>query len=99
MRLLRPCAVLAKSAIPLVALLVFAGPCLAQGFFKQPEVNVSVGYSLQRYDASQYGFGSRQNLNGGNLEISLPDLYQGLGAVGDFSGHWNNEIETFNFTG
>jgi hypothetical protein len=98
MRLPRPCAVLAKSAIPLVAIFVLAGPCLAQGFFKKPEVNIFVGYSLQRYDASQYGFENTQNLNGGNLEISLPDLYQGLGVVGDFSGHWNDEIKTFNFT-
>jgi hypothetical protein len=99
MRLPRPCAVLAKSALPLVALLVFAGPCSAQGFFKKPEVNVFAGYSLQRYDASQYGFGQTQNLNGGNLEVSLPDLYQGLGAVVDFSGHLNDEIKTFNFLG
>jgi len=99
MQLPRPCAVLAKSAIPLVALFLFARPCSAQGFFKKPEVNVFAGYSLQRYNASQYGFGNTQNLNGGNLEISLPDLYRGLGAVGDFSRHWNDEIKTFNFTG
>ena len=99
MRLPRLCAVLAKSAIPLVALLVFAEPSSAQGFFKKPEVNIFAGYSLQRYDASQYGFEQKQNLNGGNLEISLPDLYRGFGVVGDFSGHWNDEIETFNFTG
>lgn len=99
MQLPRLCTVLAKSTIPLVVLLSFAGPCSAQGFFKKPEVNIFAGYSLQRYDASQYGFGNTQNLNGGNLEISLPDLYRGLGVVGDFSGHWNDEIETFNFTG
>lgn len=99
MRLPRPCAVMAKSALGFVALFLFTGTCSAQGFFKKPEVNVFAGYSLQRYDASQYGFRKTQNLNGGNLEISLPDLYQGFGVVADFSGHWNGEIETFNFTG
>jgi hypothetical protein len=99
MQLPRLCTVLAKSTIPWVMLLLFAGPCSAQGFLKKPEVNIFAGYSLQRYDASQYGFQDTQNLNGGNLEISLPDLYRGLGVVADFSGHWNDEIETFNFTG
>ncbi len=99
MRLPRLCALLARAASFVVALMTLGQTCSAQGFFKKPEVDIFAGYSLQRYDASQYGFGETQNLHGGNLEIALPDLYRGLGVVADFSGHWNDEIKTFNFTG
>ena len=91
------------SAVPVKALLLslaffaFQGLASAQGFFKKPEVNIFTGYSLQRYDGSQYGFINKLNLNGGNLEVSLPNLYKGLGIAGDFSGHWNDQLETFNF--
>ena len=97
MRLSRLFAVLAKTVLLGLALMAFSGLSSAQGFFKMPEVNVFAGYSLQRYDASPYGFSGKQNLNGGNLEVSLPNLYKGWGVVGDFSGHWNNELKTFNF--
>jgi hypothetical protein len=69
----------------------------AQGFFKKPEVNVVAGYSLQRFDATKYNFSATQNLQGGFLEVSLPNLYQGWGVAADFSGHWNDQLETFNF--
>lgn len=100
MRNLRVSALLVKAAVLVVAL--FALPLLAsgQGFLglKPPEVNVFAGYSLLRYDSVPLGFSNKLNMNGGNLELSLPNLYQGWGIVGDFSGHKNNELEMFNYT-
>jgi hypothetical protein len=61
-------------------------------------VNIFAGYSLVRYDSVPLGFSDKLNMNGGNLEVSLPDLYQGWGIVGDFSGHKNDEMKMFNYT-
>lgn len=100
MRNLRVSALLIKAGVLGVALLGFSMVASAQGFLglKPPEVNVFAGYSLLRYDAVPLGFANKLNLNGGNLELSLPNLYQGWGIVADFSGHKNNEMEMFNFT-
>lgn len=100
MRNLRVSALLVKAAVLVVALPGFSLLASGQGFLglKPPEVNVFVGYSLLRYDSVPLGFANKLNLNGGNLELSLPNLYQGWGIVGDFSGHKNNELEMFNYT-
>jgi len=68
-----------------------------QSFFKAPEVNVFAGYSLLRLDSQPLGFSKTLNLNGGNLEVSLPNLYRGLGIAADFSGHSSDRAEQFNF--
>jgi hypothetical protein len=86
-----------KAVILSLGFLGFSAVSSAQGIFKLPELNVFAGYSLQRYDAAPYGFSGRLNLNGGNLEVSLPNLYQGLGVAADFSGHFNDQLKTFNF--
>jgi hypothetical protein len=69
----------------------------AQSFLKKPTVELFAGYSLLRYDAVPLGFSSPLNLNGGNLEVLLPDIYRGWGVTFDFSGHHSNEMEEFNF--
>ena len=100
MRNLRVSALLVKAAVLVVALPVFSLLASGQGFLglKPPEVNIFAGYSLLRYDSVPLGFANKLNLNGGNLELSLPNLYQGWGIVGDFSGHKNSELEMFNYT-
>jgi hypothetical protein len=100
MRNLRVSAVLVKAAVLGLALSASSVLASAQGFLglKAPEVNIFAGYSLVRYDSVPLGFSDKLNLNGGNLELSLPNLYQGWGIVGDFSGHKNNELEMFNYT-
>jgi hypothetical protein len=99
MRLPRLSALPARVTLLGFTLVALAALSPAQGFFKVPELNVFAGYSLQRYNASQYGFAKTLNLNGGDFEVSLPNLYQGFGLVADFSGHENNELKTFNFLG
>ena len=100
MRNLRVSAVLFKAAVLGVALSASSLVASGQGFLglKPPEVNIFAGYSLVRYDSVPLGFSDKLNMNGGNLELSLPNLYQGWGIVGDFSGHKNSELEMFNYT-
>ena len=100
MRNLRVSALLVKAAVSVVALAALPSLASGQGFLglKPPEVNIFAGYSLLRYDSVPLGFANKLNLNGGNLELSLPNLYQGWGIVGDFSGHKNSELEMFNYT-
>ncbi len=100
MRNLRVSALAIKAAVLGIALL--AGGALASGQsflgMKPPEVNIFAGYSLVRYDSVPLGFADKLNMNGGNLELSLPNLYQGWGIVGDLSGHKNDQMQMFNYT-
>ena len=100
MRNLRLSARTAKLATLGVALFGVCGVASGQGFLglKPPAVSVFAGYSLVRYDSVPLGFSDRANMNGGILELSLPNLFQGFGVVADFSGHKDNEIKMFNFT-
>ena len=100
MRNLCVSAVLFKAAVLGVALSASSLVASGQGFLglKPPEVSIFAGYSLVRYDSVPLGFSDKLNMNGGNLELSLPNLYQGWGIVGDFSGHKNSELEMFNYT-
>ena len=101
MRNLRVSALAVKAAVLGLALCAFPSLSFGQGFLnlKMPEVNVFAGYSLMHYDSVPLGFAKRLNMNGGNLEVSLPNLYQGFGVVADFSGHKDGEMEMFNFMG
>ncbi len=73
-------------------------PASVQNSYRGPEVNIFAGYSFLRYDSVPLGFSDKLNLTqGGNVEVSLPNLYQGLGVVADFSGHWSDQLKSFNF--
>lgn len=100
MRNLRLSALLVKAAVLVVALSASSILASGQGFLglRPPEVNIFAGYSLVRYDSVPLGFANKLNMNGVNLELSLPNLYQGWGIVGDLSGHKNSELEMFNYT-
>jgi hypothetical protein len=69
----------------------------AQSTSKLPAMEVFGGYSYLRFDSKTLGFSDQLNLNGANISFSLPDLYQGLGATVDVSGHYQDEMEEFNF--
>jgi hypothetical protein len=79
--------------------LLLCSPASAQSFLgiRMPESEIFAGYSVLRFDSVPLGFSQRLNLNGANLELSFPNLYQGLGVVADFSGHHSSEMESFNF--
>ena len=76
---------------------LFVPALSAQKFLKVPSVEVFGGYSYLRFDSKSLGFSDQLNLNGANVEISLPDLYQGFGITADVSGHYAREMEEFNF--
>jgi hypothetical protein len=97
MRMPRPFAICTKAAALLFAVSCFSLFASGQSFFKKPEVNVFAGYSLLRFDSQPLGYSKTLNLNGGDLEISLPNLYQGFGIAVDFSGHSSSQAEQFNF--
>ncbi len=100
MRNLRVSGLTVKAAVLGIALSALTAMAAGQGFLglKPPEVNVFAGYSLVRYDSVPLGFANKLNMNGGILELSLPNLYQGFGVVADFSGHQNDELKMFNYT-
>ena len=100
MRNLRVSALAIKAAVLGIGLLAADALASGQSFLgmKPPEVNIFAGYSLVRYDSVPLGFADKLNMNGGVLELSLPNLYQGWGIVGDFSGHKNSQMQMFNYT-
>src|SRR5579863_2675773 len=69
----------------------------AQSTSKLPAIDVFGGYSYLRFEAKTLGFADQLNLNGGNVSVALPDLYQGLGVAVDISGYRQREMEEFNF--
>jgi hypothetical protein len=75
----------------------FCPPVSAQSMLKLPAIEVFGGYSHLRFESTTLGFSDHLNLNGGNVSVSLPDLYEGLGATVDVSGYYAREMEEFNF--
>jgi hypothetical protein len=75
----------------------FCRPVSAQSKSKLPAIDVFGGYSYLRFDAKTLGFANQLNMNGANVSVALPDLYQGLGAAIDISGHYTGQMEEFNF--
>jgi hypothetical protein len=69
----------------------------AQTKSRLPAIDVFGGYSYLRFESTTLGFANQSQLNGANISIALPDLYQGLGVAVDVSGHYSREMEEFNF--
>ena len=69
----------------------------AQGKSKLPAIDVFGGYSYLRFESTTLGFASQSQLNGANISVALPDLYEGLGVAVDVSGHYADDLEEFNF--
>ncbi len=70
----------------------FRSAISAQSKSKLPAIDVFGGYSYLRFDAKTLGFTDSLNLNGANVEVALPDLYEGLGAALDVSGHYHDTV-------
>ena len=81
-----------------VAILCAVAPpsASAQRSLKLPAIDVFGGYSYLRFDSKTLGFADQLNLNGANIEVALPDLYEGLGVAIDLSGHFQTQLEEFN---
>ena len=86
-----------KAAVLLFAACIFCPFASAQKSSKLPAIEVFGGYSYLRFESTTLGFSDRLSLNGANLGVSLPDLYEGFGIAADVSGHYTREMEEFNF--
>jgi hypothetical protein len=75
----------------------FCTAASSQAKSRLPAIDVFGGYSYLRFDSKTLGFSDQLNLNGANFEVALPDLYEGLGVALDISGHYQTEMEEFNF--
>lgn len=75
----------------------FCPSAAAQSQSKLPEIDVFGGYSYLRFDAKTLGFANDLNMNGADVSVSMPHIYQGLGAAIDISGHFATQLEEFNF--
>jgi hypothetical protein len=86
-----------KAAVLILAISVFCPFVSAQKGLKLPTVEVFGGYSQLRFESTTLGFSDQLNLNGWNVGLSLPDLYQGFGVAVDISGHYAPAMEEYNF--
>jgi len=86
-----------KAAVWAIVAFVLCPLASAQKFLKLPTVDVFAGYSYLRFDSKPLGFSDQLNLNGWNFELSIPYIYQGLGAVADVSANYGHELSAYNF--
>lgn len=81
-----------------LGLCAFSCPLVsAQSKLKLPAIDVFGGYSYLRFESTTLQFSDQSQLNGANISVALPDLYEGLGVVADVSGHYTGNLEEFNF--
>lgn len=97
MAIVRGFAVQKHAAWLIFSLSLLSSLASAQSIFKTPEVDVFGGYSYLRFGGTALGFPGSLNLNGGNIEVSLPHVYRDLGIVADVSGHFSNDLQEYNF--
>jgi hypothetical protein len=86
-----------KAVVLILAISVFCPFVSAQKALKLPTVEVFGGYSHLRFESTTLGFSDQLNLNGWNVGLSLPDLYEGFGVAVDISGHYAPAMEEYNF--
>jgi hypothetical protein len=89
-----------QAAVLMVAASIFC-PFLsaqtAQNQSRLPTIEIFGGYSYLRFESTKLGFADKLDLNGANVAISLPDLYEGFGIAADVSAHYTHEMKEFNF--
>ena len=97
MAILRMFPIQRRAAVLVLALSIFSPLVSAQSKSKLPAIEVFGGYSHLRFESTTLGFSDQLNLNGANVGLSLPDLYEGLGVAVDVSAYYTREMEEFNF--
>src|SRR5258708_34697333 len=86
-----------KAAALIFVLSSFCQLAFAQKTSRLPTIEVFGGYSHLRFESTTLGFSDQLNLNGWNVGLSLPDLYEGFGVAVDISGHYAPAMEEYNF--
>lgn len=62
-----------------------------------PGIEVFGGYSHLSFSSSGLGFANWTQMNGWDVAVTLPHLYQGLGITADASGDYSKALEQYNY--
>jgi hypothetical protein len=62
-----------------------------------PGIEVFGGYSHLSFSSSGLGFNNWTQMNGWDVAITLPHIYQGLGITADASGDYSTALEQYNY--
>ena len=62
-----------------------------------PGIEIFGGYSHLSFSSSNLGFSNWTQMNGWDVAITLPHIYQGLGITADGSGNYSKALEQFNY--
>jgi hypothetical protein len=62
-----------------------------------PGIEVFGGYSHLSFPSSGLGFRNWTQMNGWDVAVTLPHIYQGLGITADGSGNYSTALEQFNY--
>jgi hypothetical protein len=95
-RVLNQFSALTKFSILALGLFALSGMAAAQSKL-MPGIDVFGGYSHLTVPTNSLGFGSRTEMNGFNVSLSIPHIFQGLGVTVDGSGHYATALEQYNY--
>jgi hypothetical protein len=62
-----------------------------------PGIEVFGGYSHLTFSSSGLGFKNRTEMNGWDVALTIPHIYQGLGITADASGDYSTALEQYNY--
>src|SRR5581483_10989624 len=80
------------------ALAIFALSGMARAQSKLlPGIEVFGGYSHLTIPSNDFGFGSRSEMNGFHVALSVPHIVKGLGVVAEASGDYSTALEQYNY--
>jgi hypothetical protein len=62
-----------------------------------PGIEVFGGYSHLTFSSSGLGFANSTEMNGWDIAVTLPHIYQGLGITADGSADYSTALEQYNY--
>jgi len=62
-----------------------------------PGIEVFGGYSHLTFPSSGLGFANWTQMNGWDVAVTLPHIYQGLGITADASGDYSTSLEQYDY--
>ena len=85
--------------LSICALVVFFFSSLtaAQSKSLLPGIEVFGGYSHLSFPSSGLGFANWTQMNGGEVAVTLPHIYKGLGITADASADYSTALEQYNY--
>lgn len=80
-----------------VLILFFCSVSAAQNKSRLPAIEVFGGYSHLSLSSNELGFENWTQMNGGELAVTLPHIYQGLGITADASANYSTALDQYNY--